>query len=382
MRILGIETSCDETGLAIVERRKEQKNIISSALASQVEIHQEYGGVFPTLAVREHKKNLLPLLKKVLKEANDLKKTRGEKRRKKEQEVREILKREPLLLKATLIFLKKHKKPEVDGIAVTVGPGLEPCLFAGVNFAKALASYWDLPIIPVDHMEAHILVNFLEKKSIDIYPAVALLVSGGHTQLVLMKEVGGYKLLGETRDDAAGECFDKTARILGLPYPGGPAISKEAQKIKDEKTKFEIKLPRPMINSGNYDFSFSGLKTAVLYKVKETPEEIRESEQFIQEMSAEIEEAITDVLTEKTIKAAKDFNARAIILGGGVSANKRLKEKIKEEKLPKTSLFFPPPPLATDNGIMTAFVGIINFDERTNWKNIKVDAKLKIDKSK
>jgi len=231
MIILSIETSCDDTAIAIVKvkgGKKPQFEILSNVVSSQIKIHRKYGGVYPTLAKREHQKNLVSVLILALEESKLLKKSEGEF---KNRLLEKILEREPILLKRTKTFLKKYIKPEVDLISVTIGPGLDPCLWTGVNFAKALGCSWDLPIVPVNHVEAHIFANFIQRKSKVFFPALALIVSGGHTQLILMKEFGQYKILGETRDDAAGECFDKGAKILGLKYPGGPEIETLASEF-------------------------------------------------------------------------------------------------------------------------------------------------------
>ncbi len=398
MKILSIETSCDDTSIAVTENLK----ILSNVVSSQIKIHQKWGGVYPSLAKREHQKNLIPVLKRALEkskikakknekeaEKNDSKLDKNKKDIKlKVKKVEFILKREPELLNKTLKFLKEHKKPKIDRIAVTFGPGLEPCLWTGLNLARALSYYWDIPIMPINHIEAHILANFVEKnrkkildntiKIKESFPALCLIVSGGHTQLILMKDIGKYKIIGETRDDAAGECFDKTARILGLPYPGGPEISKLASKcsLTNKKLNFFINLPRPMIKSKDYDFSFSGLKTAVLYKVEREKEKLK-NKRYIQEMAKEIEEAITDVLVEKTIKAAKSFFIKTIILGGGVSANKKLRKKIKE-KAKGINLLIPEKSLTGDNAAMIGIASFLKKEKEKSWKNIKVNANLRI----
>jgi len=347
MKILGIETSCDDTGIAVLEVKEgknSQFNILSNVVASQIEVHREYGGVFPTLAKREHIKNL------------------------------------PITLENAL---KKAGVEKTDAIAVTYGPGLSPCLWTGVNFAKELVQKWNIPLVPVNHIEGHLLIALLkEDGSIakDIFPAIALIVSGGHTQLVLVKNIGDYQMVGETRDDAAGECFDKTARILGLPYPGGPEIAAEAAKFSISpstpssgprgNSQFSIKLPRPMMHTKDYDFSFSGLKTAVLYDYKARPEQERESKEYIQEMAAEIQQAIIDVLIRKTMQAATEYNAKAIILGGGVAANDELRAAVEKEcvRLSLTHIF-PPKNLATDNGTMIALAGYFTYVRDSYEKN-------------
>lgn len=340
MIILAIETSCDDTCAAVLEikgKKNPRFRILSNVVSSQVEIHRKWGGVYPFLAKREHQKNLPIVLKKTLKEAGD---------------------------------------PKIDLIAVTVGPGLEPCLWVGINFAKDLATAWKKPLVAVNHLEGHLLSFLLlrNKKSkiqnpndkqnpkskfqnIE-FPAIALLVSGGHTQLVLMKKFGEYKTVGETRDDAAGECFDKVARILGLGYPGGPAIAAEAAKLQAASCKLQANLPRPMIYQNNYDFSFSGLKTAVLYLTKQlTADGKKLTIRQKRKIADETQQAIIDVLIHKTLKAAKEFKAKTIILGGGVVANEELRKQFSY-KLQATSYklkFLAPSKIfCTDNAAMIA----------------------------
>jgi len=394
MIILTIDTSCDDTCIAILKIKNQKSKIgdarfdvLSNIVSSQVEVHQKYGGVYPFLAKREHQKNLVPVLKKALR-----------------QGLRVSLSRTPH-------GKQKFEKPNL--IAVTVGPGLEPCLWVGVNFAKALAYSWNLPIIPVNHIEAHILANFLNTKykilnpvrgqrslaeaqrkqtsngvnTKYLLPAICLVVSGGHTQLILIKNIGIYKIIGETRDDAAGECFDKTARILGLGYPGGPAIAAEAVKLSTIHYKLQTELPRPMINSKDYDFSFSGLKTAVLYDFKKRPASVKTTagkprKEYIREMAKEIQQAIIDVLIKKTIKAAKDYRAKSIILGGGVAANKELRKQFNYKLRTinyKLNFLVPPRKFCTDNAVMIGIAGYFNRGKASkNWKKIKVDANLRI----
>ncbi len=365
MIILAIETSCDDTCVSVVK----DFNILSNVVSSQIKIHRKYGGVFPALAKREHQNNLVPVLRKALKEAKLLKAAAQELNKK--EKLKEILTREPVLAKKLISFLKKYQKPKVDALAVTIGPGLEPCLWAGINFTKALSYYWNLPIIPINHIEAHIFINLINKIE---FPAIALVVSGGHTQLILIKAWGKYKILGETRDDAAGECFDKTARILGLSYPGGPEIAKMADKAKEQK----IKLPRPMIHSKDYDFSFSGLKTAVLYRVKSDQKKTKE---YIQEMCAEIQQSIIDVLIHKTMQAAKEYKAKTVVLGGGVTANKELKKQFRE-KIKETQLEFraPEAKFSTDNAAMVGITACQLQPKRKTkaWRSLEADANLKI----
>ncbi len=359
MKILGIDTSCDDTAVSVVKKNKEI-NILSNIVSSQIKIHKKWGGVYPTLAKRAHEKNLVPVLKKALKEAGLLK---GSK-----QKTVSLKMREKELAKKLGSFLQKYSKPKIDFIAVTKGPGLEPCLWTGINFAKELSEHWNIPVIPVNHIEAHIMANFKNKIE---FPAVSLIASGGHTQIMLVKNPKEYALLGETRDDAAGECFDKTARILGLEYPGGPEIAKMAKKSAKVP-----KLPRPMISQKGYDFSFSGLKTAVLYNYKKQPSKKRKSKEYIQGMAFEIQDAITDVLVKKTIKAAKDHKAKTIILGGGVTANKELRRKMKEKIDFNLSLLIPPKEMCTDNAAMIAIAA--SFYPKKKTKNLKAEANLVI----
>ena len=301
---------------------------------------------------------------------------------------------------------------------------MEPCLWQGVNFAKTIAYLWDLPIIPTNHIEGHIIANWLkpisskskiknQKSKIQLkikklLPAICLVVSGGHTQLILMKDIGKYKIIGETRDDAAGECFDKTARILGIGYPGGPAIAKMATKYKmptvrplfahcshtahstqqDTKykiqdTKYKIHLPRPMIYQKNYDFSFSGLKTAVLYDFKKQSSKVRKSKEYIKEMCSEIQQAVIDVLIYKTLKAVKDFKVKTIILGGGVAANEELRKQFNYQLKTinyKLKFLVPPKIFCTDNAAMIAVVAYFHWQkgETKNWEDIKTNANLRI----
>ena len=350
MIILAIDTSCDDTCVALLEAKNSRFRILANIISSQVKIHKKWGGVVPTLAKREHQKNLPLVFKKALKKAKSA-----------------------------------SRWTKIDLIAVTIGPGLEPCLWTGVNFAKDLAKKLTLKIIPTNHIEAHIFANWLRPISSNfknIFPVICLIVSGGHTQLILMRGVGKYKILGETRDDAAGECFDKVAKILGLGYPGGPIISKLAKKPKHQT----IHLPRPMIFQKNYDFSFSGLKTAVLYDFRDHPPKIRASKKYIQEMCFETQQAIIDVLIKKTIKVAQEFRVKAVILGGGVAANQELRKQFKVACLkwvPPTrhplKHLVPPKIFCTDNAAMIAITAYFHREEATkNWKIIEANANLKI----
>lgn len=317
MRILGIETSCDETAAAVV---KDGIKILSNVVASSVEIHQKTGGIIPEVAAREQVRCIIPVIKEAL-------------------------------------------TSKIDAIAVTIGPGLIGSLLVGIETAKTLAYVWKKPIIPVNHLQAHLYANWLENKKPQ-FPTIGLVVSGGHTDLVLMKDHGKLKWLGGTRDDAAGECFDKTARLLGLGYPGGPAIEKTAQKGNPQA----FDLPRPMIKQKNFDFSFAGLKTAVLRVTKEQKTKIKK-----EDLAASIQQAIIDVLVEKTVRAAEKYRVKSVLLAGGVAANRKLREKMKLE----INLFVPPPKLCTDNATYVASCAYFNY-QPISWQKIKADPGLSI----
>jgi len=418
MTILSIETSCDETAAAVIEAEggmsRPRFKILSNIVSSQVKIHRPYGGVVPNLAKRAHQENLAAVLKKALEEAKLLKKNpKSEIRNPKQipntkyQILNTILEREEILRPKVIQFVKKYQAPKIDLIAVTRGPGLAPALWPGVNFARALAYFWGKPVIGANHLEGHIAANWLmpisgiknsELRIKNYFPIICLIVSGGHTQLILMKGLGKYKLIGETRDDAAGECFDKTARILGLGYPGGPAIARTAEQWKSEirnsksetntkykipDTKYQIHLPRPMINAKNYDFSFSGLKTAVLYLVKEIEKSQKLTEEIRAAIAAECQQAVIDVLIFKTLKAAKNFRAKTVMLSGGVAANKELKRQIADaakKKIPNSLFLIPDSRFCTDNAVMIAAAGY--FASRRvksiSWQTLKADANLRL----
>lgn len=377
MKILGIETSCDDTCASVLEKRKKKIVFLSQIISSQEKLHADYGGVFPSLAKREHQKNIILVLEKSLIQANLLKLKKKDNLEKFDK-LEKILERNPELLENLKIFLKKYKKPKIDKIAITIGPGLEPCLWVGVNLAKALSYCWDLPIIPINHLEGHLLSPWIFEKNKPDFPAIGLIVSGGNTQLILINNIGKYKLIGETRDDASGECFDKTARILGLAYPGGREIAKMASKFK--KQKYNLRLPRPMIYEKNFDFSFSGLKTAVLYDYKKRSEKEKKSKEYIIEMSKEIQNSIIEVLITKTFNAAEKYKAKTIIVGGGVSANKALqKNVIKKCAEKKIACFFPKNEHTADNASMIALVAEISpCQKQCAWQKIKPDSNLKI----
>ena len=309
--ILGIETTCDETSVAIVENGEK---ILSNIIASQIRIHQEYGGVVPEIASREHMKNILITCAEALKKAG--------------------------------IQLK-----EIDGIAIANGPGLKGSLLVGLSFAKAVSFALDKPLIGVNHIEGHIYANFLVHRNIKV-PFISLIVSGGHTSLILVNEIGQHELLGATRDDAAGEVFDKIAKYLNLGYPGGPIIEKLALKgVKDA-----ITFPRPLTRTPNLDFSFSGLKTAVIYFVNEKKK--IQKEQKIEDICASFQQAIIETLIHKTLLASEKHDINTIVVGGGVAANESLRKGMLEAgKANNKKIFFPTKELCTDNAAMIAVVG-------------------------
>jgi N6-L-threonylcarbamoyladenine synthase len=366
MLILAIETSCDETAISLVEAKGDfphaRYEVLGNALWSQIDIHREYGGVFPALAKREHAATIVPMLEKAL-EASKLEPSEftASLNRETDSQIREILNREHGLADQLLTFHRAHGAYPIDLIAVTSGPGLEPALWVGVNFARAVALLWGVPVIPVDHMEGHILVSVFDVDRDDqlsdlLFPTISLLISGGHTELILMSDWGKYQKIGQTRDDAVGEAFDKVARMLGLPYPGGPEISKRAAEARKRKLPRFAELPTPMLHSGDLDFSFSGLKTAVRYVVQNK----KLSEDEVLAMARDFEDSVATVLVKKTVSALEQSGAKTLIVGGGVSANRHIRMLMEATLLaehPEVTAYFPPPGLSTDNSIMIALAG-------------------------
>jgi len=395
MIILSIETSCDDTGISVLEATGSAINasfkVLADNVASQIQVHIPYGGVFPALAKREHIKNLPIVLEKTLKEAK----------------------------------LKNKEKP-VDLIAVTHGPGLEPALWTGIVFAQELAKKWNVPIVPVNHMEGHVLSVFGTKKGKfkilkNKNPTLALLVSGGHTELVLIKKPMDYKIIGQTLDDAVGEAFDKVARMLGLPYPGGPEISKMAEIERGKESKLVgvsagrrpedgvnfsaeklrpqkvlLSLPRPMLHSKNFDFSYSGLKTAVLYLIRDMGGLEKISDETKRKIALEFENAAIECLVFKTAKAIEKYKVKTLIVAGGVSANKHLQNEMKKITKPRRplkgsgsrpksvgiKLLLPPRELTGDNALMIGISGYLNYiknkKEVPKPGNIKADGNLRL----
>lgn len=362
MIILSIETSCDETAVSVVEVVGEfptaTYSILGNALFSQIDIHREFGGVFPAIAKREHIATILPMLEKALRESN-IPHEAASHLPETATLINSILDREFGLADQLLHFHEHYGIPAIDAIAVTSGPGLEPALWVGVNFAKAIAALWNVPVIPVDHMEGHILSSVFDGHHLgDVaFPALVLLVSGGHTEMILMRGWGQYEKIGQTRDDAVGEAFDKVARILGLPYPGGPEIGRMAAEARTEHLPEYLKLPRPMLHSGDFDFSFSGLKTAVRYGI----EGKALSDEEKKALARDFENAAVEVLIAKSKRAIGEFSANSFILGGGVSANNYLRMAAESltapDSFPHLTVYLPERALSTDNSIMIALAG-------------------------
>lgn len=352
--ILSIETTCDDTAISIVEYNNNGFNIISNLISSQIKDHNPFGGVVPELASRIHIKNIIPVLDKNI---DDLKK-----------------------------YYKSNKntfetlKENIDYIAITnKGGGLIGSQVVGVETAKTLSFLLNKPIISINHIRAHILASFLNFNDDKNYgtienisfPIIALTISGGHTQLILIKDFSTWEIIGKTTDDAAGECFDKIAKLLNLGYPGGPIVSKLGENGNPESIKF----PRPMINSKDLNFSFSGLKTAVLYYFNELKESEKKDEQIISNICASSQQAIIDVLSKKSLAAIEKYNPKLFILAGGVAANKKLRETLKNEvKKYNKEFLMPKIPLCMDNALMVniaAYFNILNNIDIFDYKSIK-----------
>ena len=338
MKILAIETSCDETALALLKLDKKSKafEVIDHIVYSQIDEHSQYGGVVPALAARLHNKKL------------------------------------PVMLQE---FIHRNGH-EIDAIAVTVGPGLEPSLYVGVNLANLLAEVLGVPLIPVNHMHGHMFSGLLDENLAGTvpteYPFIAYTISGGHTELVLVKAYNDYEIVGITQDDAAGEAFDKVAKMLNLPYPGGPKVS----KLADDGDVNSIKFPRPMMNSGDGRMSFSGLKTAVLYYIKDNPPQ---SEQDIANICASFEQAVIEVLVSKLNWAVNAYNIRQVVIGGGVTANLRLRQDFEDySKKNGVNLIIPNKILSTDNAIMIGVIACLDIIYGVENRENKVNGSLSI----
>ena len=383
--ILSIETSCDETSIAILSTFDDfpdtKFTVHSHIIASQAKLHAEYGGVFPDLAKKEHAKNLPIILEQALKESGMLTENphsgffQNIKMRILKWRLKKLFRREPAAFEKTWQLFSSVQKPNIDHIAVTYGPGLTPALWTGINMAKALSMAWNIPVIPTNHMKGHIWSIFATGANFKAYkpnfPLLVLLVSGGHTQLVLVKDFDDYELLGGTRDDAVGEVFDKAARALNLPYPGGPQIEKLAQSAPDNH---DMKLPRPMINTNDYDMSFSGLKTAVKNLAADS------SENDFPAIADEFQKAVTDVLIKKTSQAIEEYNPSQLIIAGGVSANNYIRgefEKLTDQY--DIEITLPPRELTGDNALMIAVAGYIKLmtqSVNTSHKSLRAHSRL------
>lgn len=329
MKVLGIETSCDETGIAIYD---DIHGLIGHHIYSQISLHAQYGGVVPELASRDHIQKIIPLIRQIMSGCH--------------------LERE-----------------DIDGVAYTAGPGLIGALLVGAAVGRSLAWAWQVPAVAIHHMEGHLLAPLLENEKPD-FPFVALLVSGGHTLLVDVKGVGQYHILGESLDDAAGEAFDKTAKLLGLPYPGGPELAKLAQQGDPERFRF----PRPMMNRPGLDFSFSGLKTYAL----NTWHKFGDDHQTKADIARAFEDAVIDTLAKKCLRAIKQTQHNRLIMAGGVSANEKLRSQMKAfAKVHEFEVYYPRPIFCTDNGAMIAYAGCLRllagereplvFDAKAKW---------------
>lgn len=351
MIVLGIETSCDETAAAVIEINENTLTVLSSLVNSQIQTHEQYGGVVPEVAAREHMHNMLPIVEMVIQHA-------------------------------------KVTKDDIDVIAVTQGPGLATSLMVGLETAKAMAYSWNKPLLPVNHMLGHVYSWLLPKEiGIEVaysieYPFLALLVSGGHTELVKVKSPLEYELLGRTLDDAVGEAFDKVAKMLGLSYPGGPAVSKAALEGDDKA----YDLPRPMINSGDYDFSYAGLKTAVLYQLQKISGGDRSrpvTTEVINNMAASFEKAAVDILVHKVTKAIQEFTPAMVTVAGGVSANQVLRKQMQAAlaDYPNVELTFPELKYTGDNAAMIALAGGFLYRggvQMNKYQQLSVQPNLKL----
>lgn len=352
MCILGIETSCDETAVALVEEQKGKVHVRANLVASQIKLHRKTGGVVPEVAAREHVGKLRQLLDE----------------------------------------LDLAKNPP-DAISVTRGPGLLTSLLVGTETARALAWVWGVPVLGINHLEGHIYAAFVSSGRVawgvgqyvvdealfqPRFPLLALIVSGGHTELVLMRRHFSYRILGETLDDAAGEAFDKVAKLLGLRYPGGPEIERVSRAGSPSRFSF----PRPMQGSRDYNFSFAGLKTAVLYTVQREKSKAR-NKRFIADVAASFQAAVVDTLVKKTVRAARAFGVRTVVLGGGVAANTALRTSLDSalRALSPTPIFYvPPKAIAVDNALMIALAGLLRHrrGERGRWEDLRVDPSLRL----
>lgn len=342
MYILGVETSCDETAAAVVkaDQKTGRLAVLSNVISSQIEIHKKYGGVVPEVAAREHVLNILPVITEALQTA-------------------------------------KIKPAQLDLLAVTKGPGLITSLITGLETVRALSFAWQKSVLEINHIEGHIYANFINPATLIKFPALILTVSGGHTTLVLMDKKEKIKILGETRDDAAGEAYDKGAKMMDLGYPGGPIISRLAAAYQGPTGR--LKFPRPMLSSPNFDFSFSGLKTSLFYQLKKDKNWKKRRSEYC----FEFQQAIIEVLIGKTIRSAKKFQAKTVMLSGGVSANRELRAQMAEavkKELPGVNFLIPAQEYTTDNAAMVAAAAAFQIRRRKplDFSKLRVDSGLQL----
>ena len=419
LNLLAIETSCDETAICILNFKKEQKvndltnqanlnfSILSNHILSQINLHRPFGGVFPNLAKREHAKNIVRIFIESLKEANLYTEKENqenflEKENLKIQDIKNLLEKENEMLQEILNLFSKIEKPNLDFLAITSGPGLSPALWIGINFAKAISIFWDIKIYPINHLEGHIMSSLVEKKDENKYqikniffPTLCLLISGGHTEIIFFENWGKYKKIGQTIDDAIGEAFDKVARSLSLPYPGGPEISKIADEMREKintnleiKNKWEIylknyKLPRPLLNTQELNFSFSGLKTAVINNINKLKKDNFQEEEILKYTSLDFENATAEILLKKIKKSIEKYNASNLLIGGGVIANNFIRKSfIDFSENEKINLFIPEKFLTGDNAFMIGLVAmreILEFKNPKNILDIKADSNFSVE---
>ena len=344
MNILGIESSCDETSASVINIDEKKVGVLSNVISSQIGIHKQFGGVVPEVAARSHAEHIIPIIDQAMQGLSD------------------------------------SSKDNIDLIAVTRGPGLMTSLLVGIQTAEALGSFWDIPVVGVNHLEGHVLSPLFEHAAYppkkNMFPAIILTVSGGHTQLILMKGISEYEMIGTTIDDAAGEAFDKVSKFMGLEYPGGPVIDRLATKGNPHAFDF----PRPMLQFDDYRFSFSGLKTAVRYAIRDLRTE-KLSKRQQQDIAASFQRAVVDVLTEKTLRAVANYQAKTVFLAGGVAANSELRERVATDVLEKfdgVNVLLVDRKYTGDNAAMIALAGYYEFlRQNKNPQRIEVDPKLR-----
>ena len=382
MIILAIETSCDETAAAVVDYSRGNFAVLSNVVSSQINIHKKFGGVVPEVAARKQLELIIPVIENALTQSFIQPHSQHRSQRSRIRYQESGIRKSAIVIRNTKYVIRY-----IDALAVTVGPGLQIALSVGVETARTLAAIWNKPIVAVNHLEGHLYSALLPEpsksqipnpKSQIRFPALALIVSGGHTELILIKNYLKYQLLGHTRDDAAGEAYDKVAKLLGLTYPGGPVIDRLARQGNPAAFDF----PRGMMQSGDYDFSFSGLKTAVLYTVQKIKIEKLKNRKIIANLCASFQSAVVDVLVAKTIRAAKQYHAKTILLGGGVAANSQLRQQLAEkctgERPFAPTILIPHLSFTTDNAAMIAAAAALRALKKdfTPWQNLRADPSL------